>query len=191
MSTRGKLLWILAGILAFAAALYSDLHHWRVRIKDVSIWGILLTILLIIVGGLLIALVPFRKKPYKTKIIVSIPLVSIAFSLYVSWTIVDNEYGFTDRYNYFTAKRDITKGKVQIITHGLMMSTLEFDQAKAVIDSQFGFRTVWEGCVIPNNGWVHYNRVMSDYIDKRNGSNWEKSYGQKIDSLKKLLKFPF
>ena len=191
MSTRGKLICILAGILAFAAALYGDVRHFRLQFHDLSGKGILLTILLIIVAGLLIALIPFRKKPYKTKIIVTIPLVSIAFSLYIGWTIVDNEYGFTDRYNYFTAKQDIKKEKVQIISHGLIMSTVEFDQGKAVIDSQFGFKTVWEGCFIPNNGWVHYNRVMYDYIDKRNGRNWEKSYGQKIDSLKKLLKFPF
>ncbi|MGZ3975478.1 MAG: FEKKY domain-containing protein [Flavisolibacter sp.] len=190
MSLRTKTILILAGTLAFATALYGDIHHWRLRLQDLRIWGIALTILLIVIGGLLIALTPFRNIPYKTKIIVTIPLVSIVFSLYVGWTIMDNEYGFTDRYNYFTAKQDIKKGKVRIITHGLMLSTVEFDQAKAIIDSQFGFRTVWEGCTIENNGWVHYNKVMSDYLDKRNGNKWRVNYGQKIDSLATLLKLP-
>ncbi len=84
----------------------------RSRLEDALIFFKL------IVAGCLIGLVPFARRKYKTRIALSIPAVFMFFCLYQSVIMIDFYYGLSDSYNYFTAKEDIEKGKVQILYAG-------------------------------------------------------------------------
>ena len=81
-------------------------------------------------------------------------------------------YGLTEEYNYFSANRDIKKGKIQILKTGLILTEPNVDwvkkqEAEKKLEKQFGYKSVYLGCSV-THGIDIYNNVMEDYLKKIN-----------------------
>ncbi|MEY8867919.1 hypothetical protein AB9K24_00330 [Meridianimaribacter flavus] len=121
-----------------------------------------------------------RKK--KNLIVIAILLVGIGFLLW--------NFGFFNRYNYLTAKSDISNNNPQIVFIGESMLTSS-DINK--VSKKYGFKVVNFGCLISQseqNGIENYNSQMDNYLDELNGIGWESEYKKEIDSLMKLTNIP-
>jgi hypothetical protein len=182
MSSRSKFIWFFVGSAAFASAFILDILYWKTDWKFISIGGLLFTILLILMAGLLLALIPFRRIAYKDKLVVSISIASVLFLVFRLAAVVDYEFGLTDQYNYFTAQQDIKNGKVQIISIGLPMLT-GYEEEEAAIERDFGYKSIWR-CIYSSRGYYWYNNAMYKYLDKKNGHDWQDRLRQKLNSLR-------
>jgi hypothetical protein len=120
----------------------------------------------------------FEKMNRKTIIFSGIILILIGIGLWY--------YGFFNRFNYLTAKSDISNNSPQKILVGeLMISPIEMDK----ISQKYGFTNIGFGCLVSGtelNGIEIYNAEIDKYLDKKNGINWKSEYLNEIDSLTKL-----
>lgn len=115
----------------------------------------------------------------------TVPIAFILFSIADFGNIFIHEYGLFDDYNYFAAKRDIRNGKVQLLSAGLILPSGNEEEQKAeeAIRNEFGFKSVWIGCIwTPGVG--KYNAVMQDYLNEKNGDGGKKRMMQRLDSLR-------
>jgi hypothetical protein len=95
---------------------------------------------------------------------------------------INYQLGLSTKYNYFSAQRDISKGKVQLISTGLSQYYCKYAAEK------YGFLIVSGGCTlfdIELNGVKQYNTVVKRYLTKMNGADWEAKYRKECDSLYK------
>ena len=146
-----------------------------------------LIFLKLILAGCLIGLVPFTKSRYKTRIALSIPSVFMVFCLYQSIIMIDFHYGLTDDFNYFTAKKDIEKGKIQVLHAGQLY--YESDEVYRALDSlsrSYGYTLINAGVFSP--GAERYNKVMKDYLKRKNGPGWEDEYRKKAELIRSTVK---
>lgn len=117
----------------------------------------------------------------------TIPIAFILFSFAdISKTAV-SYYGLDEEYNYFSAKRDIKNGKIQILETGLILPEPNTDwnkeqEAEKKTEEQFGYKSVYLGCTV-THGIGIYNAVMEDYLNKINGKNWRLKQRQMFDSI--------
>lgn len=112
-----------------------------------------------------------------------IGILIIIFIAVISF-FVDFIFGLSTDYNYLTAKKDISKGHIQLISYGLPL----FDVNP--ISTKYGFKNIEHGCTATKkeiNGIKYYNSTMKTYLTKINGKDWEIKYQNAIDSLYKLL----
>jgi amino acid transporter len=180
---------ITAGILTLIA-LTLDLtnvgENWKDIWQNFEIKRFLLVIIILCFSGLVLGLFVFRKLKYLKRIKLTIPIAFIFFSLYDLTKAVDYHYGLSEYYNYFTAKKDLKEGKVQILTAGFLVSSdsEKTVKAKDSIRMQFGFTFLNVG--IYSEGLKRYNEVIEKYLTEKNGENWRKRLQFKIDSLDKL-----
>lgn len=73
-------------------------------------------------------------------------------------------FGLSEDYNYFTAKRDIRKGKVQLLAGGLMIpGKKNVERSRDSIRRIYGFKALSIGCIIPP-GIDRYNETVEDYL---------------------------
>lgn len=100
-----------------------------------------------------------------------------------------HEYGLSDEYNYFAAKRDIRNGKIQLLSAGLILPSGNEEEQKAeeAIRDEYGFKSFWIGCTW-TPGVRKYNAVMKEYLDEKNGNGWRERMLQRIDSLRNIKK---
>lgn len=159
--------------------------------KNVEVLKIALIIGIVISIGLLFGLFLFYKKKYIQRIMLTIPIAFILFSLADFSKMFIFHYGLDQEYNYFSAKWDIKNGKVQIIETGLILplgNDFEEEQKEEEkIINQFGYKTFWAGCTAWP-GIDKYNAVMEDYLTKRNGKNWQIKERRMIDSVRNKFK---
>ena len=90
-------------------------------------------------------------------------------------------------YNYFTAKRDIRNGKIQLVSYGLPLGELV---QEADIRKRYGFSISNVGCVVTTDlirGITIYDNIVESYLSKRNGHDWRLKYEQQIDSVRKVV----
>ena len=90
---------------------------------------------------------------------------------------------FQRDYNEKQAKIDIRRGHVRLITFGIG----SFPETRR-ISLKYGFEEVGFGCVIgfsPDED--QYNKLVIEYLNKRNGHGWRESYEREVDSLQKVL----
>ncbi len=122
---------------------------------------------------------------YKTGFLV----LAVIFSL--SW--IAYSYGLLAPYNYFTAKRDIKNGKINLLMWGevIPMSTQnDLDS----LSKTFGF-TYYRvtGCNLNSfqlNGFEKYNETVEEYLDSLHGKNWKQEFillTEKRKEQKKLI----
>ncbi len=147
----------------------------------------MLIIAIIAAVGLFLGLFLFRGKKYKERILLTLPIAFILFSLIDISNLAVSYYGLNEDYNYFTAKRDIKNGKVEILETGLILPTPNVDwekqqAAEKITANHFGYKSVYLGCTV-THGIGIYNNVMEDYLDKVNGKNWRAKSKQMFDSL--------
>ena len=121
------------------------------------------------------------QKTRKT-IIIIITLLAIAGSLPLAWWT-----GCFTPYNYFTAKRDIRNGKIQLVSFGLPLPELI---QEAEIRKKYGFSRSNVGCVVTTDfirGISIYDDIVESYLNKRNGHDWRLRYEREIDSVRKTV----
>ena len=162
-------------------------QDWQNFWFAVSVVRILLIIGFVIVIGLLFGLFLFRRKKYKQRILLTLPIAFILFALADITNLAISYYGLNEDYNYFTANRDIKNGKVQILETGLILPIPNVDwdkqqEAEKMTANHFGYKYVYLGCTV-THGIGIYKNVIEDYLDKRNGKNWRVKSKQMFDSL--------
>jgi hypothetical protein len=131
----------------------------------------------------------FRKKNYKQRLLRTVLIAVILFSITDIFLVTITHYGLDEEYNYFTAMRDIRNGKVQILQIGLIMPMPNVDfkkqqEAEKIVADHFSYKSIYLGCT-ETNGMAIYNSVMEDYLERLNGKNWRVRERQMFDSILK------
>jgi hypothetical protein len=193
MTKRFQIILTLTAIISFILALALDLTYFGqdtdIVWKNVEVLKILFVVTILITVGLLFGLFFFRKKNYKNRILLTIPICFILFAFVnISKTAI-NYYGLNEEYNYFTAKQDIRNDKIQLLETGLALpdpnTNVDWNKkqdAEKKVEKQFGYKSINLGCTV-TNGIDIYNSVMENYLEKVNGKNWRTKEQQMFDSL--------
>lgn len=158
-------------------------ERWDDFGKNVDWWLLALVILITAGFGMLLGLFLFRKVSYRQRIGVTIPIAFILINLYSFYQITDYYFGLSEDCNYFTAKKDLEKGKVEIFVAGQLISR-DSERAQIAKDSvmkAFGFTLVNVG--IHSKGLEWHNKAIEDYLLERNGENWQERMYAKFDSI--------
>lgn len=191
MKSSSKLILIIAAAILFIMAFILEISQfgqdWHNFWFDVSILRILLIIGCVVIAGLLFGLFLFRSKKYKQRILLTLPIAFLLFALADITNLAINYYGLSEEYNYFTAKRDIKNGKVQLLETGLILPSPNVDwdkqqKAEKITANYFGYKLIYLGCIV-THGIDIYNNVVEDYLDKVNGNNWRVNSKRMFDSL--------
>ncbi len=191
MTSCSKLILIILAAILFILAIILDISQfgqdWHNFWLGVSIVRILLIIGCVVIVGLLFGLFLFPQKKYKQRILLTLPIAFLLFALADITNLAINYYGLNEEYNYFTAKRDIKNGKVQLLETGLIEPSPNVDWDKQqkiekIIANHFGYKSVYLGCIV-THGIGIYNDVVEDYLDKVNRNNWRVKSKQMFDSL--------
>jgi hypothetical protein len=138
-----------------------------------------------------LGLLLFRKQKYSQRIFWTLPIAFILFSVAnISNSAIDY-YGFYQEYNYFTAKQDIKKGKIQILETGLVLPepSIDWEKEKAaqkITEQHFGYKSINLGCN-EANGIAIYNNVMENHLEKMNGKDWRIKEQKLRDSILKSI----
>ncbi len=197
MTQRRKTILIIFAILLFITAFILDLtnlgHDWDIRWNGLILSNALVIIAIIMAIGLFLGLFLFRSQKYKHRILVTISIAAILFSLTDISKMVIGYYGLDEDYNYFTAKNDISKGKIQTLQFGMILPNPKIDwkkrkAAKKVTEDYFGYKSLNIGCGV-TNGIDIYNCVMEDYLEEKNGKDWRVRQKKMFDSLMNLSSF--
>lgn len=110
--------------------------------------------------------------------------------LSISIGVLHWHYGLFHRYNYFTAKSDIARQHIQIVSIGLpRLNASEFNG----VTYKYGFKILNFGCMVSTseeNGIAAYNRQMYRYLDTRHGSEWRVQYQSDIKARIQLNNIP-
>ena len=91
------------------------------------------------------------------------------------------------------AQNDMKKGIVKRrIGTGFLIIDENYDKRRKKVDflerNKYGFFTESTGCMIFEED-KYYNETVDEYLQKRNGKNWEKEYEKDLDLIKK--KYPY
>jgi hypothetical protein len=195
MTKRFQIILALTAIISFILALVLDLTYFGqdtdIVWKNIEALKILGVVTLLFAVGFLLALFFFRKKNYKHRIILTIPICFILFAFVdISKTAI-SYYGLNEEYNYFTAKQDLRNGKIQLLETGFTLpdpnTNVDWNKkqdAEKKIEKQFGYKSINLGCTV-TNGIAIYNSVMENYLEEVNGKNWRTKERQVFDSLMK------
>ena len=196
MTKRFQIIFTLTAIISFILALVLDLTYFgqdtNIYWKNIEILKILVVVTILMAVGFLLGLFFFRKKNYKNRIMLTIPICFILFAFSdISKTAI-NYYGLDEEYNYFTAKQDIRKGKIQLLETGFILpdpnANVDWNKkqdAERKIEKQFGYKSINLGCTVTNGIYI-YNSVMEVYLEKVNGKGWRTKEQAIIDSIMKF-----
>ncbi len=190
MTKHLSIILSVTAVLFFASAFIIDISQfgedWSDFWKNVDVGRVSLIVLINIAAGLFLGLFFFRRRTYRQRFSLTVPIAFILFSIADFGTIFIHQYRLSDEYNHFTAKRDIKNGKVQLLTAGLILPSGNEEEQKAEegIRNEFGYKSLWIGCTW-TPGVEKYNTVVENYLDKRNGNGWRNRMQQRINSLRK------
>ena len=191
MTKRSQIILTIIAILFFIIAFTLDITSFgqdrNISWKNIEVVRILAIVSMVALVGLLIGLFLFRKQDYKRRIVLTIPIAFIIFSCADIIMTATNYYGLNEEYNYFSAKRDIKNGKIQILETGLILPepNVDWDKKQEVekrLERQFGYKSIYLGCTL-THGIGIYNSVMEDYLENVNGKNWRTKHRQMLDTL--------
>jgi hypothetical protein len=158
----------------------------------ISLYGKYIDSSTVIFGVIIMALsmiaVVLKLKKIKKKLskIIAISITGISLILITFICHCDGTY-FT-KYNYFTARKDILKGKIQFVSFGnVVYSSDTIMKISRLVDSHFGYNNIVAGCHLQSREYEiaekYYNQKMRDYLEKRNGKDWKKKSNQLFSSL--------
>lgn len=191
MTNRLQTILTVTAIISFILAFYLDITSFGqdrdIFWNNIEMTRILIILSIIISVGLLLGLFLFPRRTYKRRILLTIPVAFILFSSADILKTAISHYGLNEEYNYFTAKRDIKNGKVQILETGLILPEPSVDwdkkqEAEKKAENQFGYQSVYLGCTV-THGIDIYNSVVEDYLEKVNGKNWRTKKRMIVDSI--------
>ena len=117
-------------------------------------------------------------------LILSSIFILVVLTSFILWW----RYGVFSEYRYFAAKRDIKNGNIRLLGYGLPVISPK-DNELDKVRTKYGFKTFNLGCTFSDEerrATNAYNRVMDDYLAKRNGKNWRTNYEREIDSIYKI-----
>lgn len=191
MTKRFQIILTVLAAAFFVLAFLLDItffgQDWTNIWKNVDATQCVIILSIIIIGGLLLGLFFFRKQPFKQRLLWTLPIAFILFSLADITKVTIGYYGLNEEYNYFTAKQDIKSGKIQILETGLLLPDPGVDwekqqAAQKMAEQHFGYKSVYLGCTV-TYGIGMYNEVMENYLDKINGKDWRIKEQQMRDSI--------
>ena len=191
MTKRSQIILTITAIIFFVIAFILDVTYFgqyrNISWKNIEVVRILAIVSIIASVGFLLGLFLFRKQNYMRRIVLTISIAFILFSCADIIVTSINYYGLNDEYNYFSAKRDIKKGKIQILETGLIIPEPNVDwnkkqEAVKKLEKQFGYKSVDLGCIY-THGIGIYNSVMEAYLEKVNGKNWQTKQRHILDSI--------
>lgn len=191
MKKRSQIILTITAIIFFVTAFTLDITSFgqdtNIGSKNIEVVRVLAIVLMVAAVGLLLGLFLFRKQNYRLRIVLTIPIAFILFSCADIIMTATNYYGLNEEYNYFSAKRDIKNGKIQIIETGLILPELNVDwnkeqDAEKKLEKQFGYKSVYHGCTV-THGIGIYNSLMEGYLEKVNGKNWRIKQQRLLDSM--------
>ncbi len=91
-------------------------------------------------------------------------------------------YGIFTPYNYFNAKYDLISGKVRVLTYGLPH---QYTAVEDQVAAEFGFHYYpVAGCLVTAelmNGVEAYNAVVKDYLEEKNGKDWQEQFNKRMN----------
>jgi len=86
-----------------------------------------------------------------------------------------------------TAKQEIANGDVEIWLGGLINNPSKIPDSLAnSIHKKYGFRLVLIGC--DPTGEDKHNAIIKEYLDKRNGENWEEKMNAELEVLENFYR---
>ena len=191
MAKRSQIILTITAIIFFVIAFTLDITSFgqdrNISWKNIEIVRVLAIVLIVTAIGLLLGLFLFRKQNYKRRIVLTIPIAFILFSCADIIMTATNHYGLNEEYNYFSAKRDIKNGKIQLLETGLFLPepNIDWDKKQDVekrLEKQFGYKSIYLGCSV-THGIGIYNSIMEDYLEKVYSKNWRSKQQRMSDSL--------
>ena len=123
MALHLKSILTISAAILFMLAILLDLSNfgqdWLSR-QNLEVGRILFVIAIVMGIGLFLALFLFCVEKYKQRLLWTVPIAFILVSIVGIALLTIHHYGLNEGYNYFTAKRDIRNGKVQILQIALI-----------------------------------------------------------------------
>lgn len=117
-------------------------------------------------------------------------LGSILLIFIIAILIIKQNFKNSPDYNYITAKIDIQKGNVKLITVGARTSN-PFDKQIEILDKKYGFTKInieKETSKKVLSGIANYNSVINSFLILKNGNNWREKYQAEFDSIKQAYR---
>ena len=84
------------------------------------------------------------------------------------------------------AWKDIREGNIRILRHGIVFISNISPEEDRKITLKYGFEYAGAGCVIYSGEDV-YNKIINEYLDKRNGKGWRKRMAKEFEARKRQL----
>ena len=180
---------ISIGMLMFFLHSKINFTYWEVEIKDY-----LMILIIPIFLSLIIALFIYTKKFYWERLL---PALIISYFLMFGFL----SYQFIDKYienqkiiniARNKAEKDIKEGIIKKIeSTGLIIADKNYEIRSKKIDSlernKYGYFTESTGCIIFEEN-KYYNEAVDEYLEKRNGKNWNAELKKDINLI--LKKYP-
>ncbi len=92
-------------------------------------------------------------------------------------------FGLFTPFNFWIARQDIKRGKIQIAEIGEM--PLNFEQKQKLANS-YGFDFYLFGCNVTTdiiNGTEYYNKTIVEHLESKYGIGWWTKFQTQIDSI--------
>lgn len=180
-------IWLVIsiGLLTMAILLeLSDLgRDWTLFSTRFDRDRFIISLLILFATSMILALCIFRKRTYTGRLKIALALVSLAYCAYSFSNMAIYYFGLNEPYNYFSAKRDLKNGKIQLLFAGQLIGENEkTEQAIDSLDKSYGITYLNVG--IETRGLERYNEVIESYLKKQYGKNWKANYTRQVDSIR-------
>ena len=190
-----KYLLLLISIILCLITLYliNQINPYYVLQENIKEYLYLLVIPIFL--SFIVALFVYIKEYYWNRLfpslIISYLITFVFLGIYFIDSYLDKQKMIENQ--KLEAQNDIKKGIVKRrIGTGFLIIDENYDKRSNKIDSlernKYGFFTESTGCMIFEED-KYYNETVDEYLQKRNGKNWEKEYGKDLDLIKK--KYPY
>ena len=190
-----KYLLLLISIILCLITLYliNQINPYYVLKENIKEYLYLLVIPIFL--SFIVALFVYIKEYYWNRLfpslIISYLITFVFLGIYFIDSYLDKQKMIQNQ--KLEAQNDIKKGIVKRrIGTGFLIIDENYDKRSNKIDSlernKYGFFTESTGCMIFEED-KYYNETVDEYLQKRNGKNWEKEYGKDLDLIKK--KYPY
>ena len=190
-----KYLLLLISIILCLITLYliNQINPYYVLKENIKEYLYLLVIPIFL--SFIVALFVYIKEYYWNRLfpslIISYLITFVFLGIYFIDSYLDKQKMIENQ--KLEAQNDIKKGIVKRrIGTGFLIIDENYNKRSNKTDSlernKYGFFTESSGCMIFEED-KYYNETVDEYLQKRNGKNWEKEYGKDLDLIKK--KYPY
>ena len=186
-----KYLLLLISIILCLITLYliNQINPYYVLQENIKEYLYLLVIPIFL--SFIVALFVYIKEYYWNRLfpslIISYLITFVFLGIYFIDSYLDKQKMIQNK--KLEAQNDIKKGIVKRrIGTGFLIIDENYDKRRKKVDSlernKYGFFTESTGCMIFEED-KYYNETVDEYLQKRNGENWEKEYEKDLDLIMK------